>query len=350
MLSQSCPLPLFGSQNADREALHTEQVEWMSHGADAWCPFPDWANFFLGLGCTVASPEDASRRSVVAVTTPTRSFATPLCAAGVVIGYTKARVSTDSAEHLAHLRTLALGTAVTYRGGLTGSRRGRGTLHGFESVDGEEYVLIRVARGDLHKMPARMAHRIDPMITAPRRSSGRTRFTRVNLDAGLMAQLVSADQAASFAGSSRMECVMIGNKRLLYDEIKETPFAVSMDGLRKVEGHLQDVLRAKAFLPEGACYRSDVISLAARRLPSRLLSSPAVAIFDGSRSFLRWSGSYPGAHWIIILDRTDKRFIEATELIDALHANRIAGPASLTIQSSPVGIECVAFDARRDMA
>jgi hypothetical protein len=90
-----------------------------------------------------------------------------------------------------------------------------------------------------------------------------------------------------------------------------------------------------------------VVSVAARARPARLISPPAVAVFDGSRSYLRWSGTYPDANWLIILDRNERRFTDAIDAVNALYTMRIGDRSPITVKSPPLGIECVSFEIRR---
>lgn len=333
-----------------RDGMPAQAAEWWhSVGTNDWAPFPDWAMFFLGLGSMIASIDEGPSRSIVAITTPTRAFASALCAVGVVLGRSMAEASTDPALHYAYLRSLEPGTVISLRPGVAGSKIGRGTLLGFETADGEDYILLRFP-GETRKIPARMAHRIEPVAEVPKKLPSRLRFTPINLNADLISGLLGPDRLDAFFGSSRLDCVLVGNRRLLRDEMVEASFGISAGGQQKVTGSLQDVVRARVFQRDGGIYRSDVVSVAARVLPARLASTPAVAIFDGSRSFLRWSRSYPSASWIIVLDRSDRRLTEAIESIDAMYASRAGDGAPLTVEAPPIGIECAVFEARRGAA
>lgn len=254
-------------------------------------------------------------------------------------------VSTDSVSRLAYLRTLPEGSPVTYRPGRTGHKKSRGIFIGFDTINDEQYILIQVPGGEINKMPAWMADRVEPLSNSRMKPSRHLRFTRVNQNAGLLAGVLTLDQVSRFIGGSRLNCVVIGNRNSLEREVLDVSFAVSAGGNDRIDGRLQDALRVRRLAREGDCYRSDVISVASRSVPARL-ASPPVVIFDGSRSFLRWRSSYPNAHWIAVLDRVDRRLKDAVQVVDSLYATRVAHQAPLKIKSVPVGIECVAFERK----
>lgn len=322
---------------------------WHKAGTNGWAPLPDWALFFLGLGSTVASVDEGPSRAIVAITTPTRAFASALCATGVVLGRSITQASIDPALHYAYLRTLEPGTIISLRPGVAGSKIGRGTLIGFETVNGEDYILLSFP-GENRKIPAKLAHRIEPVAEVPKKLPSRLKFTPINLNADLISGLIGPDRLDGFIGSSRLDCVVVGNRRLLRDEIVEPSFGIMDGGKSKITGSLQDVVRARVFQRDGGIYHSDVVSVAARVRPARLASTPAVAIFDGSRSFLRWSGSYPSASWIIVLDRSDRRLTEAIATVDGMYASRARNERPLTVKAPPEGIECTVFEARSGAA
>lgn len=337
--------------DADVSIARPRPVKWWDAGTSVWAQFPDWANFFLELGFAVGISPEGPTRAVVAITTPTRAFAAALCATGVVLGRCETQIAPDPEAHFAYLRTLPLGTPVSFRADTNGGRIGAGTLSGFETRDGVDHVVIRVSKQETRLVPSWNALRVQPDSDAPPSPSGRgSRLKRVNLAAGLMSGLLEPERVAAFLGGSRLECVVVSNRRLLREEIVETPFAITTEAGDRIEGHLQDVARVRPFLRNSDSYRSDVVSVTAKVQPARLVLSPAVAIFDGSRSFLRWSASYPRADWIIVLDRADRRLSDAIQMVDTLYATRFSDQCPVTVKSIPIGIECAVFDARRGAA
>jgi hypothetical protein len=245
---------------------------------------------------------------------------------------------------------LPLGTIVSLRPGVAGSKKAIGSLHRFVTQDDGEYVVVRVPkRGDFWT-PARMAYRVEPVADSNKKLPKYGVFKPVKMNVPFVSRLLGPDHADDFIGTSRLDCLLVGNRRLLRDELVEAEFGVSTDSNKRVVGNLQDIVRARVFLPHGDTFRSDVVSLAAKVPPAKFASTPAVAIFDGARSFLRWSRSYPSSSWIVVLDRSDRRLIEAIETIDAMYASRARDGAPVTIKAPPIGIESAVFEARSGAA
>jgi hypothetical protein len=77
---------------------------------------PAWARFFVDLGTALGARSNGdNRRVIVATATPTRAFAAPLCAAGIVRVRAEIPVATDPTTHFEYLTTLPQRTTVTYR-------------------------------------------------------------------------------------------------------------------------------------------------------------------------------------------------------------------------------------------
>ncbi len=302
-----------------------------------WRPVPDWSAFFVALGAAMASDAPGARL-VAAVSTPTRAYAAALCAAGVVFERAKYPVTLDATAHLAYLRTLPLGTTVDYRHGASGANRSTGWLAGFEHHFGQDYIVIRDTPASTIKLLASKAHHVEPaakpLLQLPQRRRARVVDTRL----GLMIGMLGREGGYTFARDSRLECLLVGNKATLREEIVETNFAVERDG-RWFRGYLQNLLRVRSFGEDGDGHRSEVVAVGATLPPTLNDASPAVAIFDGATSFLRWHTTWPDARWIVVLDRTDRRFSDAVASLDAMYATRRPGDHRPRSLAPPPGVE-----------
>lgn len=313
----------------------------------SWAPLPGWARFFVDLGSVMPFPADADIRVVAAVSTPTRAYAAALCACGVVLALSSIPVAASAAEHLEILKSLPLRTTVTYRG-VTVVRKA--WLAGFVTQNGGEYVRLRY-QGGTSLIPAEQCVRIQlsqrQLDQLPRRRMSR----RIRVELGLLWAVLPPGNAGDFIRGSRLECAIVGSEVELREEIHDVRFgAVSADRRRAsglVQGHLQDVLRTRSLVGDGEGYRSDIFH--ASRMPHREARElmPSVVIFDGSNAFLKWRDVWPDANWVIILDRTDRRFVDAASEINRLYSTTRVQEASLPEVPQAQGMETVMFGMSR---
>ncbi len=174
---------------------------------------------------------------------------------------------------------------------------------------------------------------------------------RIRAHLGLLGTILQPAGASDFVRRSRLECAIIGSEVELREEIRDVVFAVmSADKKRPnvlVEGHLQDVLRIKSLVRDGEGYRSDLFpaSRAANREAREQM--PAVVVFDGANAFLKWNDVWPDANWVVILDRTDRRFSEAASEVNRLYSTTRVQGASLPEVPHPSGIEVLVIGVSR---
>ena len=285
--------------------------------AEGWRPIPSWAQTLVDLGNWLANTRSDQPRAV-AMALPTRSFAAPLVAVGAVLCDAVAtRKSSDPIVHFEMLASLPAGTAVTVR---DGSRQKRGLLLGVEMREGKRLIRVQVEKlhslggGLTRSFPPPLALRVEPIETElsaeqlPKSQKGKTLVRR----AGFMECLLQGIDSYDYALHSEMHALLVGNTRVLRNEVFETPFGAKVAGRRAVhEGKLQDVLRARRLQATDQHFRSDVLPAMPRDTdgPSDQHSAPLV-VFDGADGFLRLRHRWPRADWIVVLDRTARSFDE----------------------------------------
>ena len=324
-------------------------------------PLPDWARFFVEVGTALGElPNDGKRRVIVAIATPTRAYAAALCGVGIVGVRAETPVATDALRHFQYLRSLPPRTTVTYRdrrkkrkgwllpcvtkngqmflviksqaqegGGFT-----RPTTRPFITIDmipASESLSVQVADGQLRELPERVTSRV------------------LREQPGLMGGILAQSMLSAFLRDSRLECVIVGNESLLREEVVRAPFAVVPPSGAPVCGKLQDILRVHHITGGNESYRSELYSATGgEERPSAGEARPPVVIFDGSLAFLRWTATWPQAHWVAMLDRSDVRFEEAAQEINDLYINkRMDGGVPVHIQQVPQSLECMAFEVSR---
>lgn len=312
---------------------------------------PRWAGFFVELGETLcARTDEDNRRTIIAIATPTRAFASVLCAVGIVGVRADTSVTTDAMNHFEYLMTLPKGTTVMYQEDL--KKRRKGWLLSCVTEKGERFVVVQfhpTRHGGLtYKIPASRSISVqvagDDMPGMPHEVISRL----IRVQPGLMGGILAQSMLSVFLQNSRLECVIVGHESLLREEIQRTQFAVLPPSGAVVLGKLQDILRVRRFAGGSQCYRSELYSATRMEDPAPSDERPPVAIFDGSVAFLRWMTAWPKAHWVVVLDRTDARFDDAAAEINRIYiGERMDRGVSLHSQQVPPSLECMAFELRK---
>ena len=311
-----------------------------------WSPLPAWSRFLLDLGATIGNYDPSGARLVVALGLPTRAYAAPLIAAGVVAARLGVESPADAAAHFASLCFRGPGTPVLLE---ISGRRETGTLTGCQTYRGEHWAKVFVqASRETHFVSETEALRItilgDPSktgtidLTAARSSVQRRVFIRHSLGRKALANM---------ARESRLECVIIGRRSLLCQEAVELRVGIPSiaDPARFQRARLSDVLRIRKLLRPGDPYRSDVLSNIGRRAAKGAdKETPRITVFDGATSFLKWRYLWPESSWILLLDRTEPRCREAAASLDMLYSTRsVSGRVALPLGLPPEGIDIAAF-------
>lgn len=314
-------------------------IQFFDSEDESWRPLPAWAAFFVLAGAWLGS-QDEDIPIVLAIAVPTRAFAATLCTVGVVMGRADTPVEQDVEERLAQLRSLPPNAPVWYRESVI--KRRQAMFLRVEQVSGRELAVIQLALpgapGATFKVQCLKVEPAENLSSAPNRQA-RARASRV----GLLASSLDSQLMENLLRASRLDALIVGNRKRLEEEIKATEFAVPVRRGRWTRGHLQDLLRAKRFQADGECYRCDVIPGVAA-FSSVDGSRPRAVVFDGSAPFLKWGKQWPAAHRIVIMDRHDARFEDAQQEINQLYvADRCERLSLQKFPKVPGSVECMVF-------
>lgn len=326
------------SRDPEPVARVVEALSFPSPTTGGWFRVPEWARFLIQLGARVGAEARRDSRIIAAVAAPVRPFAAVLCGVGVVLRLSIEPVQVDVTLCLKKLEALPVGTKVAYRHSAT--RIQPGAFVGFDEIHGQRYIAVDIGGGVLLKILAEKCGKIEVLEgEAPAR---RRVASQRNADVGLAAAVFRGNDGAAFLTSSRLDCVIVAQEREMRAEVLETPFAF-VDGNNEVIGYLQDLLRVRRFGRDGDAYRTDLV-LTNWRLRRENYERPAVVVFDGAAAYLRWRGTWPASHHIVVLDRRDFRFAEAVAQLNAAYVERVDDLA-LQLPPVPASLECMAFRA-----
>lgn len=289
--------------------------------ADRYRPLPGWARFLVELGGIVGGDNHATGRLVVAVGLPTRVYAAPILAAGIVATRVTAASPTDVTTHFASVCGQPQGTPVLLE--LNG-RHVSGTLAGSIVTRGSRWAKIKVRNGETHFVCESESLRISLREGSVSAGTSAWHGTLVQRRAFLRTALGRV-ALTNITRESRLECVVVGRRSVLRHEMTDLQLAVGniSDPKRILRARLSDILRIRKLLRPGQPYRSDLVSVLGRRATVEVGAEvPHAAIFDGASSFLKWRHLWPNSNWVVVLDRTEPRCEECAVAIDALYFDR----------------------------
>lgn len=193
---------------------------------------PQWARFFIDLGCqTALACRRSQNRLVVASAVPSRAYAAAFMAAGVVVTRsTRGGNSQNVKSYFQSLIRLPIGTALLYR---QGDRIYPAILDGVSDFEGEPRIRVRTqdrkAGGLTDLIPAHRARDISVLPTNECRLLAKPRQLRVCTDF-LNYWLQGADPH-TFVSDSQLHCLVLGNVGQLFGEIGCTPQTLVEPGI-----------------------------------------------------------------------------------------------------------------------
>jgi hypothetical protein len=334
----------------------------MYENGDGWNPLPAWADFLISVGAYAAREVFPDRRLVLALSLPTRAFAACFAAAGVVRCVIQSK-SINAEDHFQYLSGLPRGTPLLLRD----KAKGR-WLHAVhdgvgERADGLDGPRLKVRVQD-NEIETRQHERGLTYLLSPLECKNRVRVVPEVNDWRLpgrqqIGHKANLDFLKIFCGvddvlSNRVECAIVGHKALIKPEACSVRFAVRRTGSQYrsgndtglAEGCLQDILNTREFLTDKQLpYFTRVYAVIGRErvapdLPTGCM--PPVVIFDGASAFLKRHSHWLESNWLVLLDRTDRRYEDAVMELNQRYTNRMDHRVRLDADI-PDGIEGMAF-------
>ncbi|MDQ5822790.1 MAG: hypothetical protein M3441_01085 [Chloroflexota bacterium] len=324
-----------------------------------WKPLPSWVEFFTQLGEGVACQPLDEARVVVSLALPTRAFAAAFAALGVVRARCIERSTTPNPrEHFSRLLALPKDTPlrVLLNGELVQA------IHGGSQVVGGK-TMLKVMYEDQRFYRKEWKGRLLDADMAVGVAVANDRGDKI-LKHKTTREMRGSDFLACFLGQqhdptqytldSCCECAILGQATTLQDEVCNTRLSLlAPTGNGKEErvqqGSLQDILRVRRFLASGEPSKTDVVPIgpACNAVPSDG-DRPCVVVFDGASAYIRWRDYWRFAHWIVLLDRTDRQYWAGLDVVNAeWRQNRLdnIAPAALGLRGViPDCIEAVMYE------
>lgn len=303
---------------------------------------PEWAYFFMRLGYQLATISNNDYRVVIGLAIPTRLFACSLVATGIVFARLGGESSTDAIQ-LKYIRSLKPGTSVYVR--RDNNRKLRGIIERFDEYEGEPYIYISTTNKGTMGFPL---DRYASRITVSDRDVSLPKFQQrgylIESPGKFLQCCLGKMLAQKHILDSSFETLIIGKKSIIQDEVCDIPFICKASGKSaETKGCLQEILRVRQFSSANKSYRTQCVS-SLNITPEKEIGSqtPPIVVFDGAIAYIKLSHKWGSAHQIVLLDRTERQFGDAIELLNQNYAYRLAGSFKFPIKI-PDGIEMMIY-------
>lgn len=325
--------------------LETATLGSLSFSQNGWKEVPLWANALITLGASFTKFDTPHRRLVTGLALPTRAYAATFTALGFALERAKLPVDLPAPdEHFRTLCALPLGSAVKYRDFQDNKVRDA-LFEGCKELRGVLYIGVRRNnQHSIHWLLPKQASNVQPsskvIAQLPRSPKGKS----FDVGSAFLRACAADLNAVDYCLQSRLECLFIGNKDRLTQELTETSFAIRSENFSR--GTLQDILRVQELLPEGEGYRARILSDRGKQI-SKTKETPKLVLFDGAAGFLKWRDLWRDAHWLVVLDKAQGGFDEAVAALNREYRdNHLEGdPPSLP--SLPHHLNVIAYEEAR---
>ncbi len=301
---------------------------------------PPWAHFFLQLGHKLLALPSDHHRVVIGLAIPTRAFACALIGTGIVLAKSTAVDGVDKAR-IEFVRNLKSGTPVYVRA----DKKLRGVFKGIVLFNDKEYITVKIAETteksfSLSDYASRITVADEPVNLPKTQQNG----YKLESPSKFLRCCLGEELAHTHIRNSSFDVLLIGKKSVIQHEVNNFQFGCkSTHKIIEATGCLQDILRVRQFSGVNKSYRTQCVSPSSQTLPKERGShGPTVVIFDGATAYINLNHKYPQSHQIALLDRTERQFQEAVELINQNYTYRISDDPQFLI-SIPKGLEMMIY-------
>jgi hypothetical protein len=306
---------------------------------------PEWAYFFIRLGYQLAEKPKNNHRFVIGVAIPSRAFASSLVSLGALYATVNKGVPVDEARWQ-YISTLEPGTPIYIR---KKKRKLKGVVKSIEDINGKKYISIYTTSDTSRAKALTRSYPlidyvskitvIENEISLPGKQSGR----QLNPPNEFIQAYLGEDIADEYVHSSSFEVLIIGKKTVIKEEVTGNFFACQVPNENRIiEGNLQEILRIDQFLGENRSYRTQCFSSSTNSYNELNGQTPNLVIFDGAIAYLNQYYNWGNVHQVVLLDRTERQFQEAVDLLNDKYAYRSEKKAKFSI-SIPTNIEMMIY-------
>jgi len=303
---------------------------------------PEWAYFFIRVGYQLATIPTDDYRVVIGLAIPTRLFACSLVATGIVFARLGSENSTNATQ-VEYIRRLKPGTPVYVR--RDNNRKLRGIIEKFDDFEKEPYIYISTtSKGTMGFPLNRYASRItvsDRDVRLPKYQQSGHLIESPN---EFLQRCLGKKLAQKHILDSSFEALLVSRKSFLRLEVCDALLVCKTSRESTgIKGRLQDILRVRQFSGANKSYRTQCIS-PANITPEKEIDTqtPPIVVFDGAIAYIKLGHKWRSAHQVVLLDRTERQFGDAIELLNQNYTYRLEGGFKFPIRI-PGGIEMIVY-------
>ena len=315
-------------------------------------PLPSWAVFYMQLGAVIAETESTQSNLVTALAVPTRSYAAVLIAAGAIMSNVKTidtKLQESPESHFEMFRDLPIGTSVTL---LKYGKTVKGEFLGVEGkgIGGAEAIGVRIQNQKGGSLTEWLPQKSSPKVqisTKPwnKLPANSAKTADVNTSKSkFISRIFQGADLRNFVTRSTLDCAILGSRKTIEHEAKETKLSVGPRARESSAGTLQDILRIRSLSSTIEAFRSDIFSASPKDNTMKSENMvPRLVIFDGAVGFLKWRDIWRHCNWVVVLDRTEPRFTEAVQIVNEEYYSRIDEEKLKLTDAPPVSVELVSY-------
>jgi len=276
----------------------------------------------------------------IGLTVPARGFAAVFAAAAAAL--TREEIDPmapdDVQLHLATLRETPAGTPLKFH---AGAKIYDGRWKGIRPMDGSEMLTFETRQGVTRMLPldAALSIRLTGETASPRQLQARNVQTPPLLNA-----MIGAPTALTYTTTARADCLLVGTKTLLEEELTAEMFYATGGIGEPGGGVLQDLVRARDLAGARRYYRTIIVPSATRPAPDAREAEPHLVIFDGGRAYLRWRHLWPTARQLVIIDRSLSSAEDAASELSMAFIDRAKERSLPRRLKVPAGVEAICFE------
>jgi hypothetical protein len=301
---------------------------------------PVWCDFLFETGITMPELLNPDKRTIVALSLPTRAYAACFMACGILYKLATNTVMEYSLEDT--INKLVPGNNVEYiaRDG----KKYTGIFSGIKNVSGEQFITIKAKVGkkngcaEWKYMRIADAFKIQP-VNGGVDITKNQRGTKIISNRDFLTCLLGESIATKYAMQTKLDIAIVGQINLLRHEANTNFILRDLDNDVPCKGNFSDLLRIKNFLADNTSYRTKIFK---NTICNDDIDTDAkIILFDGSKAFINRHECCNKLNWLVVLDRTDTDYFNAVEILNTAYQTRRLDtnchdfglvPAGMTIQ------------------
>ncbi|MFX4263086.1 hypothetical protein ACOBQJ_12940 [Pelotomaculum propionicicum] len=272
---------------------------------------------------------------------PTRAFAACFVALGIVASIIERTTKVNMAERFSKIRALPVGTPLIF---ISGKTKKKALFDGPDSFGGEPRIRIKFEGSSRAPITFLGPLEVDKLfitdIAEIKLPKNAQKGKEIDFNERFISGFLNEINITEFVLNSVLEVLIVGNSKLLTDELVNTEFAVKK-GTDLFKGTLQDIVRVKRL---NESYRADIFPTKTRRYKNEKKDQPKFVIFDGGLAFLKWRHLWSEAQIVVLLDRTEPVFEKAVSELNNMYIhNRVDDAPQIQLPRPTLGVELVTF-------